>query len=386
MVRTGSPAAYDTTVDITLRIPTRSGITLGATLTRPRADGRFPALVWYDPYRAAWNGQAGEMPHYFARRGYLFVNLHSRGTGNSEGVSLDEYRPEETLDGYDAVEWLAAQPWCNGAVGMLGSSYSGFTTLQVAALAPPSLKAIAPAYFTDRRYTDDCHYKGGCLRGYYDTLTYGLWMVAMNALPPHPQAVAERWATIWQERLQKNEPYLLPWLAYPVEDEYWAQGSVIGHYDRIQAAAFLIGGWHDGYPNPPLRTFRALNSPKKLLMGPWNHTYPNSSHCGPRIDIYFELLRWWDRWLKGIDNGVEKEPRVIIYVQEFEQPLQDRKHIAGGWYAADDLPQDAECIWHLGSGQLLKEPSLDSGEDRFYYLPASARNGGIWSGGLTFTL
>src|SRR5207245_2951020 len=125
----------------------------------------------------------------------------------------------------------------------------------------------------------------------------------------------------------------------------------IGRYDRIRCACFLIGGWHDGYVNPPLRTFRALTGPKKLLMGPWSHTYPDRSHCGPRINIHFELLRWWDRWLKGIENGVEREPRVTIYVQEFEEPIQDRTHIAGRWCAADDLPEEGVRRWALGVGE-----------------------------------
>jgi len=387
--RTASPAIYETSVDFTVRIPTTSGVELGATVTRPRTSERCPALVWYDPYRGAWSGSVGAQARYFAARGYVFVNLHARGTGNSEGVSRDEYMAEETQDGYDAIEWLAAQPWCNGNVGMFGASYSGFTSLQVAALAPPSLKALAPAYFTDRRYTDDCHYKGGCLRGYYDTLTYGLSMIGMNALPPHPQAVGARWAQMWRQRLEESEPYLLKWLAHPVEDDYWAQGSVIGRYDRIQAAAFLIGGWHDGYPNPPLRTFRALKAPKRLLMGPWSHTYPDRSHCGPRIHIHFELLRWWDRWLKGIDNGVEREPAVIVYVQEFEEPIQDRTHIAGGWFAANELPEDSFRFWILDSGLLPEGTQIQNPESRirnFPYLPGASRNGGVWDAGVPFCL
>lgn len=398
MERAASPAIYDTAEDFTVRVPTSSGVELGATVTYPRLLGnltspntahRFPALVWYDPYRGAWDGGAGAQARYFAARGYLFVNLHARGTGNSEGVSTDEYTAEETQDGYDAIGWLAAQPWCNGSVGMLGSSYSGFTTLQVAALAPPALKAIAPAYFTDRRYTDDCHYKGGCLRGYYDTLTYGLSMVGMNALPPHPLAVGERWAEMWRERLERSEPYLLKWLAHPVEDDYWAQGSVIGRYDQIRAAAFLIGGWHDGYVNPPLRTFRALKSPKRLLMGPWSHAYPDRSHCGPRIHIHFELLRWFDRWLKGLDNGVEREPEVLVYVQEFEEPVQDRTLIAGGWFAADDLPQADFRFSILDSGLLPEAtPSHNprSKIQHFPYLPGASRNGGVWDAGVPFCL
>jgi putative CocE/NonD family hydrolase len=125
MERTADPPAFETSVDLTVRIPTRSGVELGATLTRPRADGRFPALVTYHPYRGAWDGSVGDDARYFAAYGYAFVHLHSRGTGNSDGVSVDEYAAEETQDGYDAVEWLAAQPWCTGKVGMLGASYSG---------------------------------------------------------------------------------------------------------------------------------------------------------------------------------------------------------------------------------------------------------------------
>src|SRR6516225_12231799 len=106
MERTGSPAEYEVEVDFTVRVPTRSGIELGATVTRPRAAGRFPALVWYDPYRAAWDGGVGPAARYFAARGYLFVNLHAQGTGNSDGVSRDEYMAEETADGYDAIQWL----------------------------------------------------------------------------------------------------------------------------------------------------------------------------------------------------------------------------------------------------------------------------------------
>jgi putative CocE/NonD family hydrolase len=390
----GSPAVYNVTVDITLRIPTRSGVTLGATIARPNTTEPVPVLVTYHPYRGAWEGTVGYDARYYAERGYAFVYLHARGSGNSEGASVDEYTAEETADGYDAVEWLAAQNWCNGSVGMLGASYSGFTALQVAALAPPTLKAIAPAYFTDRRYTDDCHYKGGCLRGYYDTLTYGLSMVAMNALPPYPLAVGDAWADMWRRRLEESEPYLLKWIEHPVEDDYWAQGSVIGRYDQIRAASFLIGGWNDGYPNPPLRTFQALTVPKKLLVGPWSHTYPDRSHCGPRIDIYFELLRWWDRWLKGIENGVEKEPKVQIYAREFEPPVQDRTLIAGAWFVGDDLPAGAATTWNLGDGELSPNPSSPSrsgeGEltevDRFEYLPAASVNGGLWDGGSAYCL
>lgn len=384
--RVCSPEEHETQTSNTCRIPTRSGLELGATITRPTAEGKFPVLVWYDPYRSGADGIPGPMALYFARRGYAFVNLNVRGTGNSQGVSKDEYLAEETQDGYDAVEWLAAQSWSSGRVGQLGSSYSGFNTLQVAALAPPALKAIAPSYFTDRRYTDDCHYKGGCLRGYYDMLTYGLNMVAMNALPPFKEAVGAQWSALWRQRLEQSEPYLLKWIEHQLEDEYWAVGSIAGHYHKIQAAALLIGGWHDGYPTPPLRVFRALKSPKRVLIGPWSHTYPDRSHCGPRIDICFELLRWWDRWLKEMDNGVGEEPTVQIYEQEFEPPIPDRSLIAGRWRMAPGLPVGEPKLFYLRQGALAEQPATQSGAASVPYLPAACRDGGLWDAGVPFTL
>ncbi|MEM7344326.1 MAG: CocE/NonD family hydrolase [Chloroflexota bacterium] len=381
-----SPAEHQIQSSNTYRIPVSSGVTLGATITRPVEVGRFPALVWYDPYRVGMHGQPDDMAVYFAERGYAFVNLHVRGTGNSEGFSVDEYTAAETQDGVDAITWLAEQPWCSGKAGMLGTSYSGFSTLQVAAMAPPALKAIAPAYFTDRRYTDDCHYKGGCLRGYYDMLTYGLSMVVRTSLPPIPSAVGDGWSEIWQERLEKGEPYLLKWLAHQTEDEYWDTGSIVGHYDKIKAAALLIGGWHDGYLNPPLRVFQELESPKRLLMGPWSHMYGHISHCGPRIDIYFELLRWWDYWLKELDNGVMDEPAVQVYEQAFEEPIVNRTHIAGQWRGADDLPSAPVETLYLTDSVTSTQPSTAEGQATVRYLPAACRNGGLWDAGVPFTL
>ena len=381
-----SPREYRFETTNQVRIPVSSGVTLGATVTRPIGDERVPLLVWYDPYRQAMHGEVDERAAFFAARGYAFVYLHIRGTGNSTGYSTDEYTAPETQDGVDAIRWLARQPWSSGSVGMLGQSYSAFTTLQVAAEAPPELKAIAPAYFTDRRYTDDCHYKGGCLRGYYDFLTYGLAMVALNALPPVPDAVGDTWSGEWNERLERGEPYLLKWLTHQVEDEYWATGSVAGRCERIKAATFLIGGWHDGYPNPPLRVFAQLDAPKKLLVGPWSHTYPNETHCGPRIDIHFELLRWWDHWLKGIDNGVMSEPAVQIYERIFEPPVVNRTEIAGRWRMADRLPVEESRELFLADGRASEEPQTGSGSTAVPYRPAACRQGGLWDAALPFLL
>ena len=381
-----SPRQYAIQTNNDYRISVSTGAELGATITRPTSSGKFPAIVWYDPYRGCVDGRPDSKSVYFAERGYAFVHLHVRGTGNSDGFSTDEYTAPETQDGVDAIAWLAQQPWCSGRVGMTGASYSGFTTLQVAAEAPPALKAIAPAYFTDRRYTDDCHYKGGNLRGYYDMLGYGLLMLARNGLPPRPEAVGAKWSEIWQERLNSSEPYLIKWLSHQLEDEYWDTGSVVGRCDQIQAAAMLIAGWNDGYLTPPFRVFRALQTPKKLLFGPWSHTYPNESHCGPRIDIYYELLRWWDHWLKEMDNGVMLEPAVQVYERQHDLPIPERTHIAGAWRMAADLPAGAGLQLNLSDQGLATQPATVQRSQSVPYLPAASRNGGLWDAGTPFML
>lgn len=159
--------------------------------------------------------------------GFIGVHLDVRGTGSSEGINTDEYMPIEQHNGYDAVEWCARQPWSNGRVGMFGTSYGGFTCIQVAMQRPPSLKAIVPIYATDDRYTDDCHYtRGGNMRMYYDVGCYGDSMVSMNALPPVAEYVGSNSAEMWWQRLEQNEPYILKWMAEQVDGPYWRGTSL----------------------------------------------------------------------------------------------------------------------------------------------------------------
>ncbi len=192
-VPVGSRPTYEVTVK-RLRIPMRDGVRLFATGWFPEGDGPFPAVVMYDPYRSSdFRTMArGRLMHYSARHGYVMLHLSVRGTDASEGTVTDEYLPQEQEDGYDAIEWLAAQPWSNGNVGMWGTSYAGFTCIQVAMHRPPHLKAIIPLYATDDRYTDDVHYPGGALHAICDLPTYATSMVCMNALPPHDLAKASR--------------------------------------------------------------------------------------------------------------------------------------------------------------------------------------------------
>ena len=263
--------------------PTRDGTKLALDIHVPAGEGPWPVILTYIPYRKDDQEPLTGMQHHWAQHGYVGARVDCRGTGSSEGANDDEYRPVEIRDGYDVVGWIAAQDWCDGKVAMTGGSYGGFTSVQVAALAPPHLETIIPWNFTDDRYTDDCHYRGGALRCYYDIGAYGSSMVGMNAMPPYPEYSGDRWAELWEQRLEQNNPYLLTWLANQTDGEYWRHGSIRGRYHEIKASALLIGGWRDGYCNAPLRTAQHMTAPSKVLIGPWNHSGPDCETPGPSL-------------------------------------------------------------------------------------------------------
>ena len=378
-------------------IPMRDGVHLVADLYMPaRRDGqaRWPVVMEYTPYRKD-DVDLASRPFYlvFPRQGYVVARVDIRGTGASEGVSTDEYTLQEQLDGYDAVEWLARQPWCDGHVNMMGISYGGFTALQVAAHNPPHLTSIIPVDFTDDRYTDDCHYRGGLMRMYYDIAHYGGQMVARNALPPYPEWSGDGWAEVWEHHLAHDEPYLLKWYLHQTDGEYWRNGSVRDAPERIQCPAFLIGGWRDGYPNPPLRMFQALEVPCKALIGPWNHAMPDMAIPGPRIDYLHEVVRWLDYWCKGQDTGIMDEPPVVVYAQRYQTPDPDRLDTPGAWRAETGWPPPGarQATLYLGTGGTLHQdpkPAWDGigGADVFDYDPTVGTTGGLWSGGIPFGL
>ena len=350
-----------------------------------------PLLLEYIPYRKDDSAPYSGQHHYFAQNGIIGARLDCRGTGSSRGASGDEYSEREQQDGAEAVEWLARQAFSNGKIGMTGGSYGGFTSVQVAALAPEGLATIIPVYFTDDRYTDDCHYRGGAWRCYYDIGAYGASMIGMNAMPPYPEYSGDDWAEIWEQHLEENTPYIAEWLTHPTDGPYWRPGSIRGRYEQIKCPVFMIGGWRDGYPNPPLRTFAALEVPKRLLMGPWNHARPNVAIPGPRIDWLREVVRWCDHWLKDEDNGVMDEPAVQIYMQTYDEPLPTRTETSGYWRAEADLePEGSEKrVYELRAEGLLAleaTPRGEEGYDEYEYRPTVGICGGLWSGGVPFGL
>jgi uncharacterized protein len=365
----GTPL-YPVEIRYDVRILVRDGLELSANLfmpVSPEIGEKFPAILEMIPYRKDdWRYISDhKRMTYFAQRGYVGCRLDIRGTGSSPGFALDEYTRDETLDGYDAAEWLAAQPWCNGNVGMWGISYGGFTAIQVARLQPPHLKAIIPMYATDDRYTDDVHYLGGCLTA-SELAQYAVGMVAMNAMPPKPEFAGGRWAEMWKARLERMEPWLLEWLRQQADGPYWRSGSLAPDYERITCAIFHIGGWMDGYTNSVLRMQeRCVNAPRKALIGNWVHSLPDSAYPGPQLDYLHAMVRFFDHWLRDIENGVMDEPPLTIFLREYTPPEAFPARFNGHWHSEAAYPIERMQFeeWYLGEKTLSPSPSRRGARD-----------------------
>jgi len=344
-------------------IPMSDGTRLAARIWMPAdAESRpVPALLEYIPYRKRDDerGKATSIHAWFAGHGYASIRVDIRGSGDSEGVLEDEYLALEQEDGLEILRWLAKQSWCTGRVGIFGISWGGFNGLQIAALQPPELGAVITVCSTDDRYSDDIHHMGGCLLG--DSLSWASTMFDYNALPPDPDIVGERWREMWHQRLEGSGLWLEKWLAHQRRDEYWKHGSVCENYAAIQVPVYAISGWADGYSNSVFRLLANLDGPRKGLIGPWSHKYPHLGEPGPAIGFLQEALRWWDRWLKDVDNEIETEPMLRVWMQDSVPPTTQYSHRPGRWVAEPGWPADSTegRVWELDRGGRL----LSKGED-----------------------
>ena len=314
----------------------------------------IPAILEYLPYRKRDGTCARDaLTHpYFAKRGYACVRVDMRGNGDSQGLMEDEYTEQELKDGVEVIYWLANQAWCSGSVGMMGISWGGFNALQIAALDPAPLKAIITLCSTVDRYADDIHYKGGCLLN--ENLGWGSTMWAYSSRPPDPALVGENWREMWLERLNAQPFLSATWLRHQQRDAYWQHGSVCEDYSAITAATLAVGGWGDSYKNAVPQLVENLTSPVKGIVGPWVHKYPHFAVPEPRIGFLQEALRWWDKWLKGIETGVENDPAYSVYLMDGVRPKTWYNSRSGRWINEYDWPKGPVLkSVYLGQGNTL---------------------------------
>ncbi|EON96998.1 putative hydrolase family protein [Phaeoacremonium minimum UCRPA7] len=299
---------------------------------------------------------------YLAARGYACLRVDMRGTGDSEGVLHGEYLQQEQDDALEILKWIASQRWCTGSVGMIGNSWGGFNSLQVAARRPPELKAIISMCSSDDRYADDVHYMGGCLL--IENFTWGAAMFGIMPGPPDPAIVGDKWYDIWMRRLEAGGNYLSEWHEHQRRDEFWRYASICEDYGAIQCPVYLVSGWMDAYTNPVFRMLEHLESPKKGLIGPWAHAYPNYAMPGPRIGFLQESIRWWDKWLKGTETGIMEEPVLRSYIQDTVPPRTTHASRPGRWVAEASVPSQGLLPQPLGLAPGRLTSSIGSSDEK----------------------
>ena len=328
------------TVEENIWIDMPDGCRLAARLWLPdnAATARVPAVFEYIPYRKrdGTRGRDEPMHRYFAENGYAALRVDMRGSGESDGLMRDEYVLQEQDDALAVIDWITAQPWCSGNVGMMGKSWGGFNCLQVAARRPKALKAIIPVCFTDNRFTDDIHYMGGCLLN--DNLWWGTIMMAYQARPLDPEIVGDKWRADWLKRIEDMPFFPAIWLQHQRYGDYWKHGSICEDYDAIDAAVLAIGGWADAYSDALARLVENLSAPCKAIIGPWTHIYPHDGRPGPAIGFLQQCVQWWDRWLKGIGNGADNWPAMRIYRQDAQAPTGTWLQAPGLWLVEGNWP------------------------------------------------
>ncbi|MCY4304056.1 MAG: CocE/NonD family hydrolase [Aestuariivita sp.] len=329
----------------------KDGTRLSARIWRPinASENPVPAILEYLPYRKRDGTCARDMlTHpYFAQHGYACVRVDIRGNGDSDRLMNDEYTQQELDDAIDVIEWLSQQPWCTGKVGMMGISWGGFNALQTAALNPKPLKAIITLCSTVDRFADDIHYKGGCLLN--ENLGWGATMWSYSSRPPDPKLRPNYWRQIWRKRLE-HEPFLPSiWLRHQKRDYYWKHGSVCENYAAIKAKVLAIGGWGDAYKNAIPQLVQNLDGAKGII-GPWVHKYPHFAAPEPRINFIEEALRWWDRWLKGINTNVEDDPSYSVYLMSASRPSSWYNERPGYWINATLQSDDIKILYLSPTG------------------------------------
>jgi predicted acyl esterase len=371
-----------------LLVSMSDGIRIALDVYLPDSEQRYPAVFYFMPYRKddfyPHIGNGAALPPQYVERGFAFVLGDVRGTNDSEGIVPEMWNAQERQDGAEVVEWIAAQAWCDGNVGITGTSYGFWTSLLTAACRPPHLKAVVPLYGSVSSYYAFC--EGGIPMAFGYHADYLAIMIAMAGSPPGYRDPEGRWEGLWRSRIEHYTPWGLEWLTHQADDEFWDKSSIRNFYDRIETPVFLIGGWGDRYPGDVIELFPHLKGPKKALIGPWHHVRLDMGVPGPRVD-YDIVFRWFDYWLKGERNGILDEPDFTVYTQEYAHPAEYLAEIPGYWREENAWPFPGATQRRLylnDGGALSQNPPNKKGSGEYRYDPTagicSRLTGGIYGG------
>jgi putative CocE/NonD family hydrolase len=395
----------------------RDGTQLATDVYLPAAPGSHPVIMQRTPYglrlgHGCFAGTSGAVA-FWAEHGYVGLTQDVRGTFRSQGV----FRPifQEQADGYDAVEWAAAQPWSNGKVAMTGSSYFGVTQWQAALSTPPHLVAIAPAV-TATDYHDQWTYVNGVFDlwfaqswtlAFFAPDAYRRDLIAKGTGPDAAKTASdtylaqnkERIFTSWAPQLplaslpdyRTLAPYYYEWIAHPNYDDLWASVDVERHFSNVKVPALVTGGWYDLFQIGSVRSFQGMraqggseaarNGARLVMDGTGAHGGLGAMTLNPshNINVQALQLRFYDHYLKGADNGLAREPRVQLFVQ---MPPDAGTEMGGFWVTGDTFPlpgtqasrfnlrSGGHANTSAGDGVLDLTRRSDGAADTFVYDPA----------------
>ncbi|MCH2115656.1 MAG: CocE/NonD family hydrolase [Pirellulales bacterium] len=372
-------ANYDIIRETKIPLPMRDGIKLAAHIYRPDIPGKFPVLMLH---RYFFEG--ADHGEYFAKRGYAVALVDARGRGDSEG-KWNSY-VNEPKDGHDAQQWLGQQPWCNGKIGTFGISYNAFTQYMAAPLGSQYLKCLVPE---EGQQTNFGHL-------YYDGVMqlnvvyqFGLFTRGKRQTQSIPPIRDPHYLQLPLIAPIDNYPdvqHVRDWFDHWTYDDYWKAYGVKDKYHRIKVPAYIMTGWYDNLCHESWKHFRgfceeggskAARTATKILVGPWTHGgsrgYPGNREL---------KLRWYDYWLKDIENGIDKEAPIKIFVMgagvwrdEYEWPLARTQFTK--FYISSDSEGEANSV--RGNGRLSRlSPIQNALPDKYDYNPANPvyTNGG----------
>ncbi len=376
------------------RVAMRDGIELAVDIFRPDDHGRFPALLAYSPYgkdvqrvlekqrphssRLGNGGQEAGDTGFFVSRGYVHVIADVRGSGDSGGTYNFQGKIEQQ-DGYDLIEWIAAQPWCDGNVGMLGMSYFAVVQNLVAAQRPPSLKAIAPYEAYTDRYRHSVYHGGIFDEGFfhqwfehlsvrpqkpliYDYLPKDEVNRRREALFKTPEIIDSPYLHI-QLKYETKNPLTFDFLIEPHDGPYYWERSSNTMLDKIEIPALFMARW-SGWPIHLSGAFEAwagVRGPKKMIV---METEWITGPQRPWRDHQDIILRWYDHWLKGNDTGMMEEPPITLlikgrnqYRHEHEWPLARTRwtkfYLCEDHLLSDTKPPQASAVGFRNDPHIL---------------------------------
>lgn len=377
-----------------LAVPMRDGVKLYGDLYRPRAAGRYPTIIVRTPYGVQRDG-VHETMIKFAQHGYALFIQDTRGRYESEG-QWEPFRTEAE-DGYDTIEWAAKQAWSNGKVALQGGSYLGHVQWRAASLQPPSLVAMFPAVASTNIYGNWISH-GGAFRLSFN---YGWGVVRMPhriMLPQYWHAESYAPQELKYETILKHLPlndgdlvsasgqvkHYRDWLAHPGYDAYWRAISDEEHFAKINVPVHTSGGWFDIFVQGTINGFVGVRKhganektrrESKMIIGAWGHgpsqKFGDVDFGPPAMRSQFDReLRWFDHYLKGVDNGIDREPPVEIFYMGANQWQHEQDWpIPGTKYTPFYLASNGAANTASGNGSLSANQPTTAPSDQFNYDP-----------------